>query len=125
MTEVATRGAAVPKPVHVPDSAVYDFDFYRDPAYLADPHRRILQLVQTAPPTQRNGGHWMFLSHSANFRAGPHRCLGSHLARVQLQTLYEQMLARLPEFRLDPDHAPIFHGDNVIGIDTLTLVGNP
>jgi cytochrome P450 len=58
------------------------------------------------------------------FNAGPHRCLGSHLARVELQTLYEQMLARLPEFRLDPAHPPRFHGGNVIGIDTLTLVWN-
>jgi cytochrome P450 len=58
------------------------------------------------------------------FNTGPHRCLGSHLARVELQTLYEQMLARLPEFRLDPAHPPRFHGGNVIGIDTLTLVWN-
>jgi cytochrome P450 len=56
------------------------------------------------------------------FNAGPHRCLGSHLARVELQTLYEQMLARLPPFRLDPDHPPKFHGGHVIGVDTLWLV---
>jgi cytochrome P450 len=56
------------------------------------------------------------------FNAGVHRCLGSHLARVELQTLYEQMLARLPEFRLDPKHPPKFHGGHVIGVDTLTLV---
>lgn len=48
MAEVATPGAAVPKPVHVPDSAAFDY--------------------------------------------------------------------------LDPDHPPKFHGGNVIGIDTLTLV---
>jgi cytochrome P450 len=56
------------------------------------------------------------------FNAGPHRCLGSHLARVELQTLYEQMLERLPEFRLDPLHPPKFHGGPVIGVDSLTLV---
>ena len=56
------------------------------------------------------------------FNAGPHRCLGSHLARIELQTLYEQLLSRLPEFRLDPDHPPKFHGGPVIGIDSLTLV---
>jgi cytochrome P450 len=56
------------------------------------------------------------------FNAGPHRCLGSHLARVELQTLYEQMLERLPEFRLDPQHPPKFHGGNVIGVDSLTLM---
>lgn len=56
------------------------------------------------------------------FNAGPHRCLGSHLARVELQTLYEQMLARLPEFRLDPQRAPRFHGGHVIGVDSLHLL---
>lgn len=60
------------------------------------------------------------------FGAGPHRCLGSHLARVELQVVYERMLARLPEFRLDPDKPVRFHGGNVIGIDTLPLVwGDP
>lgn len=72
MTEAAKVSPAVPKPAHVPDAVVYDFDMFRDPAYVADPHRRILDLVKNAPPvfwTPRNGGHWMLLSHSANFNA--------------------------------------------------------
>ena len=56
------------------------------------------------------------------FNAGPHRCLGSHLARVELQVLYEELLAALPQFRLDPEHPPTFHGGNVIGVETLNLV---
>ena len=58
------------------------------------------------------------------FGAGPHRCLGSHLARIELQVIYERMLARLPEFRLDPDQPPRFHGGYVIGVDTLPIVWN-
>jgi hypothetical protein len=50
MTDVATLGAVAPEPAHFPDSALYDFDFFCDSAYLADPHRRILELVNTAPP---------------------------------------------------------------------------
>ena len=72
MTEAASLSPAVSKPAHVPDSVVYDFDMFRDPAYVADPHKRILDLVKNAPPvfwTPRNGGHWMLLSHSANFNA--------------------------------------------------------
>ena len=56
------------------------------------------------------------------FGVGPHRCLGSHLARVELQVIYEQMLARLPEFRLDPANPAKFHGGNIIAIDSLPLL---
>jgi cytochrome P450 len=57
---VATR------PPHVPESAMRDFDLYRDPALQAEPHARILELLPTLPPlfwTPRNGGHWLALSH--------------------------------------------------------------
>jgi cytochrome P450 len=56
------------------------------------------------------------------FGGGPHRCLGSHLARVELQTVYEQMLSRLPNFRLDPVKPMKFHGGHVTGVDSLPLV---
>jgi cytochrome P450 len=55
------------------------------------------------------------------FGAGPHRCLGSHLARVELQVIYEQMLARLPEFRLDDTKPARFHAGNIIDIDSLAI----
>lgn len=55
------------------------------------------------------------------FGVGPHRCLGSHLARIELQVIYEQMLARLPAFRIDPDKPAKFHGGNIIAIDSLSL----
>jgi cytochrome P450 len=56
------------------------------------------------------------------FGAGPHRCLGSHLARIELQILYEELLAGLPQFRLDPERPSTFHGGHVIGPDHLNLV---
>jgi len=56
------------------------------------------------------------------FGAGPHRCLGSHLARVELQIITEQMTSRLPQFRLDPQKAPTYHGGHVIGPESLPLV---
>jgi cytochrome P450 len=55
------------------------------------------------------------------FGAGPHRCLGAHLARVELQVLYTQMLAKLPTFRLDPDKPVKFHAGNIIAIDSLPI----
>ena len=56
------------------------------------------------------------------FNAGPHRCVGSHLARLELQIFFEELLARLPEFRLDPDKSAVFHGGLVIGVDSLELI---
>jgi len=58
------------------------------------------------------------------FNAGPHRCVGSHLARLELQILYEQLLARLPAFRLDPARLPTFHCGPIIGVDSLHLMWN-
>lgn len=60
-------------------------------------------------------------SHIA-FNAGPHRCLGAHLARLELQTLYEELLARMPRFRLDPNKPATFLCSHILGIDTLHLV---
>src|SRR4029078_551692 len=40
------------------------------------------------------------------FAIGPHFCLGAHLARLELDTIYEVMLARLPTFRVHADQPP-------------------
>ncbi len=55
------------------------------------------------------------------FGTGPHRCLGSHLARLELQVIYEELLKRVPSFHLNADRPPTFHGGSVIGVDTLHL----
>ena len=55
------------------------------------------------------------------FGTGPHRCLGSHLARFELQIIYEELLRRVPSFHLNADRPPTFHGGSVIGVDTLHL----
>ena len=59
-------------------------------------------------------------SHVA-FGGGPHRCVGMHLARIELHTLYRQMLSRLPMWRLDPEHPPTYHSGNVIAVDSLHI----
>ncbi len=55
------------------------------------------------------------------FGAGPHRCLGSHLARVELQVLYRVVLERLPEFRMDPGKRPVFHPGNILSVSSLPI----
>ncbi|RAY12612.1 cytochrome P450 [Actinomadura craniellae] len=55
------------------------------------------------------------------FGAGPHRCLGSHLARQELQIALQEWHARIPDYRI-PDGAPVTeHSGQVIGLDTLPL----
>jgi cytochrome P450 len=43
--------------------------------------------------------HW-------GFGGGPHRCLGSHLARMELTVIVDEWLKRIPEFELPPDYKP-------------------
>jgi cytochrome P450 len=56
------------------------------------------------------------------FGAGPHRCLGSHLARIEMQIIIDVTLARLKNIRLDPSHPPHYHGGHVIGPESLSLL---
>ena len=97
MTHVATLSPAVSKPPHVCDSLVYDFDMVADPAYLENPHQRLLELVDKAPPvfwTPRNNGHWIFLSYAANFNAA--RDTETFSNEQIPMVLVEQMMATLP-----------------------------
>lgn len=89
--------AAAPRPSHVTDAVFYDFDLFADPALLKDPHARILDLHKKAPPvfwTPRNGGHWMMLSHQANFDAS--RDTETFSNEMMPQALIEQLMASLP-----------------------------
>jgi cytochrome P450 len=89
--------AAAPRPAHVTDAVFYDFDLFADPALLKDPHARILDLHRNAPPvfwTPRNGGHWMLLSHQANFEAS--KDTETFSSEMMPQELIEQILASLP-----------------------------
>ncbi|HEY9556792.1 MAG TPA: cytochrome P450 [Acidimicrobiales bacterium] len=55
------------------------------------------------------------------FGAGPHRCLGSHLARQEMQIALEEWHRRIPSYQLDPAGQAIEHGGGVYGLDSLPL----
>ncbi|MFE5699511.1 cytochrome P450 [Rhodococcus koreensis] len=63
------------------------------------------------------GGSW-----TTAFGMGPHRCLGSHLARQELTIVLELMVEMVPEFELAPGHESKWHtAGNVWGLDKLQL----
>jgi cytochrome P450 len=57
------------------------------------------------------------------FGAGPHRCLGSHLARLELRVALEMWHERIRDYRV-PDGAEVLEHGGQIGIDALPLVWN-
>jgi cytochrome P450 len=87
----------VPRPAHVPDAAVYDFDMFHDAELLANPHERVRQLLRDAPPvfwTPRNRGHWVALGHAPVFEVSrdSERFSSEYMPREQMQ----QMMAMMP-----------------------------
>jgi len=42
------------------------------------------------------------------FGGGPHRCLGSHLARIELQVAMEEWHKRIPEYEVKPGEKPTY-----------------
>jgi cytochrome P450 len=77
----------------------------RDPKLFPDPEKVILDRSPN--------------NHFA-FGAGPHRCLGSHLARRELRIALEEWHTRIPDYRLDPEVEVVEHG-GMFGIDRLAL----
>jgi cytochrome P450 len=55
------------------------------------------------------------------FGAGPHRCLGSHLARLELRIALEELLGRVRDFRLQDGVEIARHGGGSLGIDSLPV----
>jgi cytochrome P450 len=58
----------------------------RDPAVFDDPEQ--LQ-IDRAP------------NRHLTFGAGPHRCLGTHFARMTIRVVLEEVLARIPDYAVD------------------------
>jgi cytochrome P450 len=63
-------------------------------------------------------------NHHLAFGAGPHHCLGSHLARKQLHIALEEWHRRIPDYRLSADAQVPEHGGQTFGIDALPLTWN-
>ena len=55
------------------------------------------------------------------FGGGPHRCLGSHLARMELRTVVREWHKRIPDYRLKTDYTPEWNSHPIRGVNHLML----
>jgi hypothetical protein len=66
------------------------------------------------------------IHHHWAFGSGPHRCLGSHLARLELRLILEAWLTVIPEFELTPGASPhIPYPASTFGFESLPLIYPP
>ena len=76
-------------------------------------------------PAEFDDATTVVLDREANrhlaFGAGPHRCLGSHLARLEMVIAIEELHAHVVDYRLAPDARLAIHGGGVFGIDHLPV----
>ena len=62
----------------------------------------------------------------ASFGIGVHRCLGSHLARMEMRLVYEEWHKRIPEYDVAPGAVPrVRWPRGTIGLEALPLVFPP
>jgi cytochrome P450 len=59
-----------------------------------------------------------------SFGAGPHRCLGSNLARSELVIALQEWHRRIPNYQIGGDGTVHYHGGAILGLDALPLVWN-
>ena len=56
------------------------------------------------------------------FGLGPHRCIGSHLARLMSEVMVRAVLDRIPDYRVDLDGVHQYRGNpSMTGLGTLPV----
>jgi cytochrome P450 len=91
----------------------------------AGDHAMLLIGAANADAGEFDDAHVVDLSREANrhlgFGGGPHRCLGSHLARLELRIALEEWHRRIPDYRI-ADGAEIHYSAGIRQADNLPLV---
>lgn len=60
-----------------------------------------------------------------SFGAGVHRCLGSHLGRIELNIALEELHRRIPDYALVKNDPPVFHSTQVRGCARMPITFTP
>ncbi len=71
-------------------------------------------------PNSRTADFDRTVNRHITFGAGPHRCLGSHLARSELMVALQEWHRRIPEYRISDPSNIRYHG-GIIAMSTLPL----
>jgi cytochrome P450 len=83
----------------------------RDPSVFEDPHEIKLDRKIAVNPA---------------FSFGPHRCIGSHIARLEAMVTLEHLLTRMPDLRLAEGKQPTYSNSTITrNMDSLPLVFTP
>ncbi|MFC8529918.1 cytochrome P450 [Nocardia sp. NPDC057227] len=60
-----------------------------------------------------------------SFGSGAHRCIGSHLARIELRLALEELHRRIPDYRPVESEPPVLHASQVRGCVRLPITFTP
>jgi cytochrome P450 len=55
------------------------------------------------------------------FASGTHRCLGSHLARLEMRLAIEELLDRIPNYSVGPDDSLVYDNISVRMVKQLPI----
>ncbi|BBX03624.1 cytochrome [Mycolicibacterium moriokaense] len=82
----------------------------RDPEQFTDPNA--LDITRTP-------------NRHLSFGAGVHRCLGSHLGRIELTIALEELHCRIPDYALVENDPPVWHSTQVRGCARMPITFTP
>jgi cytochrome P450 len=102
--------------------ATRDMDFHGCPVKAGDMAEFPLAAAgrdERAYPDARRVDFDRKIVRHLSFGGGPHRCLGSHLARQELSVILEEWHRRIPDYEVVGQ--PTEHGGQVWGLDSLKL----
>lgn len=106
----------------------------RDTDISGVPIKKDDQLIVILAAVNRDGGEFtnpndMQLDRTPNrhlaFGSGPHRCIGSHLARIEVNAAMKAIHRRIPDYALDPSKPVLSHASQVRGVTQLPIIFTP